>query len=119
LPPILNANAVVTCCHGAGTVQVIPKQTTVLIGGAPAIRAGDIAGNPVAACPVAPTGPTKPCTTATVPPVPGVSASTRVMIAGMPAALGTPVVPAITDSTPVPCPTVNVMSPGQTQVTAI
>ncbi len=118
MPPILNANAVVTCCHGAGMVQIIPKQSTVLVGGAPALRAGDIAGNPVAGCPVVPSPASKPCTTATVPPVPGVSASTRVLIGGMPAAIGSPVVPAFTDGAPVPCPIVNVVSPGQAQVSA-
>jgi hypothetical protein len=36
----------------------------------------------------------------------------------MPAAIGSPVVPAFTDGAPVPCPIVNVVSPGQAQVSA-
>jgi hypothetical protein len=117
MPPIVNASAVITCCH-AGPVVVIPKQTKVLIGGAPAICAGDIAGNPTT-CPVPPSPASKPCTTSTVLPVPGASVSTKVMVMGKPVMLGNPTVPGITDGAPVPCPTLMVTFPGQVQVMAM
>ncbi len=116
MPPIVNASAVIQCCH-MGPVVVFPKQTKVMIGGSPAICAGDIAGNPTT-CPVPPSPASKPCTTATVLPGPGASISTKVMIMGKPAMLGNPSVPGITDGAPVPCPTLMVTFPGQVQVIA-
>jgi hypothetical protein len=98
-------------------VTLFPKQTTVMVGGSPALCAGDIAGNPTM-CPVPPSPASKPCTTSTVLPVPGASISTLVMIGGKPAMLGNPSVPGITDGVPVPCPTLMVMYPGQTMVIA-
>jgi hypothetical protein len=112
----VNASAVITCCHG-GPVVVFPKQAKVVIGGAPAICAGDISANPTT-CPVVPSAASKPCTTSTVLPVPGASVSTKVMIGGKPAMLGNPSVPGVTDGVPVPCPTVMVTFPGQTLVIA-
>ena len=116
MPPIVNTSAVITCCHG-GPVTIFPKQMKVLIGGAPALCAGDVAANPTA-CPVPPTPASKPCTTSTVLPVPGVSISTKVMIMGKPAMLGNPSVPGVTDGAPVPCPTLIVTFAGQIQVIA-
>ena len=116
MPPIANASAVVQCCH-MGMVTVLPKQTKVLVGGSPALCAGDISGNPCM-CPVPPSPASKPCTTATVLPVTGASISTKVMIQGKPAMLGNPSVPGITDGAPVPCPTLMVTFPGQVQVIA-
>src|SRR3954449_5664328 len=100
-----------------GPVVLMPKQVQVNIGGAPALRVTDIAANPTT-CPVPPSPASKPCTTSTVLPVPGASASTKVMIGGVPALLGNPSVPGITDGAPVPCPTLMVMFPGQVQVIA-
>jgi uncharacterized Zn-binding protein involved in type VI secretion len=56
--------------HG-GKVVVVPKQTMVLIGGAPALRVGDLAGSAIIGCPVVPnpTGTTKPCTTVVADPI--------------------------------------------------
>ncbi len=81
-----------------------PGAPTVLIGGMPAARVGDM---------------TQPCTTAGCPPIgPGVitMGSTKVLIAGMPAAR-------ITDTTthsacvaPIPGPTGMVMPPGAPKV---
>jgi uncharacterized Zn-binding protein involved in type VI secretion len=116
MPPIANSSAVITCCH-AGPVVVMPKQAKVMIGGSPALCAGDISANPCT-CPVPPSPASKPCTTATVLPVPGASVSTKVMIGGKPAMLGNPTVPGITDGAPVPCPTLMVTFPGQVQVMA-
>ena len=116
MPPIANISAQITCCH-AGMVTLFPKQTKVMVGGAPALCAGDIAGNPTI-CPVPPSPASKPCTTSTVLPVPGASISTKVMIMGKPAMLGNPSVPGITDGAPVPCPTLMVMYPGQVLVMA-
>ena len=116
MPPIVNTAAVIQCCH-MGPVTIIPKQTKVLIGGSPAVCAGDIAGNPTV-CPVPPSPGSKPCTTATVLPVPGASVSTKVMVMGKPVMLGNPTVPGITDGVPVPCPTLMGTFPGQVQVMA-
>jgi hypothetical protein len=116
MPPIANTSAQITCCH-AGPVVVIPKQVKVMVGGSPALCAGDISANPCT-CPVPPSPASKPCTTATVLPVPGASVSTKVLIGGKPAMLGNPSVPGITDGVPVPCPTLMVMFPGQVKVMA-
>jgi|GEM_PF-2374366 len=113
MPPAVNTSAVITCCH-SGPVTLIPKQTTVMVGGAPALCAGDISANPCA-CPVPPTPATKPCTTATALPVPGATISTKVMVAGKPIMLGNPSVPGITDGVP-PCPTLLVTFAGQVTV---
>ena len=114
MPPAVNASAVITCCH-MGPVVVIPKQVKVMVGGAPAICAGDISGNPTT-CPVPPTPASKPCTTSTVLPVPGASVSTKVFVSGKPIMIGNPSVPGITDGAPVPCPTLMVQFPGQVKV---
>ena len=116
MPPLVNISAQVTCCH-AGKVALFPKQTKVMVGGSPALCAGDIAANPTV-CPVPPSPASKPCTTSTLLPVPGASISTKVMIMGKPAMLGNPSVPGVTDGVPTPCPTLMVMFPGQTLVMA-
>jgi hypothetical protein len=116
LPPLVNISAQITCCH-AGKVALFPKQTTVMVGGSPALRAMDISANPTV-CPVPPSPASKPCTTSTIIPTPTANASTVVMIGGMPALLGNPSVPGITDGVPTPCPTLMVMFPGQTLVMA-
>ena len=72
----------------------------------------------VAQPPVPPSPASKPCTTSTIIPTPTANASTVVMIGGMPALLGNPSVPGITDGVPTPCPTLMVMFPGQTLVMA-
>jgi hypothetical protein len=112
--PIMNSSAALACCH-QGTVTVPPRQAKVLVGGAPALCAGDIGGNPVG-CPVPPSPSSKPCTTATAPPVPGVSVSTKVFVGGKPVMLGSPSIPGVTDSLPAPCPVLTVRSAGQTTV---
>jgi hypothetical protein len=116
MPPIVNASADIACCH-QGKVTVLPKQQKVRIGGALAICAGDISGSPCL-CPVPPTPATKPCTTATVFPAPGASVSTKVFVQGKPVMLGNPTLPGLTDSAPVPCPTLMVRFPGQVAVIA-
>jgi hypothetical protein len=114
MPPAVNISAQITCCH-SGPVVLFPKQTKVMVGGAPALCAGDISGNPCT-CPVPPSPASKPCTTATALPVPMATVSARVMVGGKPIMLGNPTVPGITDGAPVPCPTLMVMFPGQTTV---
>jgi uncharacterized Zn-binding protein involved in type VI secretion len=114
MPPAVNVSAVITCCH-SGPVVLFPKQTQVLVGGAPALCAGDISANPTT-CPVPPSPGSKPCTTSTCLPVPGASVSTKVMVGGKPIMLGNPTVPGITDGVPTPCPTLMVQFPGQTLV---
>ena len=116
MPPIANVSAVITCCH-SGPVTLIPKQAKVIVGGAPALCAGDVAGNPTV-CPVPPSPASKPCTTATVIPTPGASVSTKVFVQGKPVMLGNPAVPGVTDGAPVPCPTLMVTYPGQVKVMA-
>jgi hypothetical protein len=118
MPFVLNSQARLACCH-QGPVTVMAKQMTVKVGGAPALCSGDVSGSPTT-CPVPPVVATgvKPCTTSTVFPIPGVSVSAKVKIGGKPVMMGMPGAPlqGLTDSTPVPCPIVMVMSPGQTKV---
>jgi hypothetical protein len=115
MPPVVNVKADIACCH-QGKVTLLPKQTKVIVGGAPALRAGDVAAN-LCACPVPPSPGSKPCTTATVTPTPGVSVSRKVFAQGKPVMLGNPTVPGVTDGAPVPCPTLMIRSPGQIKVT--
>jgi uncharacterized Zn-binding protein involved in type VI secretion len=114
MPPIVNVKADIACCH-QGKVTLLPKQTKVLVGGAPALCAGDVAANPCL-CPVPPSPGSKPCTTATVIPTPGASVSTKVFVQGKPVMLGNPTVPGLTDGAPVPCPTLMIRFPGQIKV---
>jgi hypothetical protein len=113
VPPICNVNAVITCPHQTGIVKPLPRQTKVMIGGAPALRIMDVAGSPVAGCPAAGPG-LKPCTTVPAPAAPG---STKVLIGGLPAMLQTSTMS--TDCTPpVPMGT-TVKFAGQTVVNAL
>lgn len=116
MPPLVNVSAQITCCH-AGPVVLFPKQTKVMIGGSPALCAGDVTGNPTT-CPVPPSPGSKPCTMSTVLAVPGAAVSTKVMVQGKPAMLGNPTVPGLTDGVPTPCPTLMVVYPGQVTVMA-
>lgn len=114
LLPICNANAVMTCPHQTGMVMAVPTQATVLVGGAPALRATDVTTWAVApGCTQLPT----PATPAFVPCAKvmglGAGASTRVLIAGQPALLATATL--VTNGLPVPTPGL-VVSPGQTVV---
>jgi hypothetical protein len=113
VPPICNVNAVITCPHQTGIVRPLPRQTKVMIGGALALRITDMAGSPVAGCPVAGPG-VKPCTTVPGPAAPG---STKVLIGGLPAMLQTSLM--TTDCTP-PAPMgTTVKFAGQTVVNAL
>jgi hypothetical protein len=114
VPLAVNASADIACCH-QGKVTIIPKQFKVLVGGAPAICAGDITANPTL-CPVPPSPGSKPCTTSTAIPTPVACVSAKVMVMGKPIMLGNPTVPGITDGAPVPCPILMVRFPGQTTV---
>lgn len=102
------------CIHG-GKVEVIPKQFTVLVGGAPALRVGDVMGSPIVGCPVPPTPATKPCTTVVSEiPIPAVGASMTAMAGGQPLLLEG--LSGVTDG--VPPGTIMVDFAGQTTVTA-
>ena len=117
MPPICNANAVITCPHQGGVVKPVPKQATVMVGGAPALRVTDAAGAPVLpGCPNLPTPGTPafvPCATVVAPAAMG---STKVMIAGVPALLGTSLM-TTNSGAPVPNGT-TVKFPGQVVVNA-
>jgi hypothetical protein len=113
VPPICNVNAVINCPHQSGIVKPIPKQTKVMVGGAPALRITDMAGSLVAGCPAAGPG-IKPCTTVPAPAMPG---STKVLIVGQPAMLLTSMM--TSDCTPpVPSGTIAKFA-GQTTVNAL
>ncbi len=90
MPLICNLNAVITCPHQSGVARPVPRQTQVIVGGAPALRITDMAGTPILpGCPNLPTVATptfKPCTTIAAPAAMG---STKVMIGGQPALLMT------------------------------
>jgi len=106
LPPILTSNAVVICAHG-GRVTLIPKQSTVTAGGAPAMCEGDLVGAPIVGCAQPPSVASKPCTLV-VSTLPGGS-NPRVLAAGRPVHLAT--VTGMTDG--VPPGVITVVSPGQ------
>ena len=117
MPPICNVNAVMTCPHQAGMIKPLPKQTKVMVGGAPALRVTDMAGAPVLpGCPNLPTPATPtfvPCATVVAPAVPP---STKVMIGGVPAMLSNAL---MTTNCVVPVPSgASVKFPGQVIVNA-
>ncbi len=89
---------------------------TVLVGGAPALRAADMAGAPILpGCPQLPTPATPafaPCLTVVAPAAPG---STKVFIGGLPALLATDTM--TTSGIPVMTPA-TVKFPGQVTVNA-
>lgn len=117
MPPICNVNAVITCPHQGGVAKPVPKQTTVMVGGAPALRITDMAGTPILpGCPNLPTPGTPtfvPCATIVAPAAMG---STKVMIGGVPALVGTSM---MTTNCVVPVPNgATVKFPGQVVVNA-
>jgi hypothetical protein len=86
MPPICNVNAVIQCPHQGGVAKLVPKQTKVNIGGAPAVRATDMPSTPIMpGCPNVGTG-IVPCSLITTPAMP---ASKKVFILGQPAMLAT------------------------------
>ena len=97
------------CAHG-GQVMLIPRQATVMLGGAPAMAEPDLVGAPVVGCTLPPTPATKPCTTV-VSTLPG-STSPKVLVGGRPAYVAT--LSGMTDGVP-PSP-ITVVFPGQTLV---
>ena len=115
MPPLVNANATILCAH-AGTVAVTPRQTKVLAGGSPILRASDFAGVPIAGCTIPPSPGSKPgLMVISVAPIPGSSVSLKVMVMGEPALISAGPWTAATDCVP-PTPLLNVASPGQTKV---
>jgi hypothetical protein len=116
VPPICNINAVITCPHQSGVARPVPKQTTVMVGGAPALRITDMAGTPILpGCTQLPTPGTPtfvPCATIVAPAMGG---STKVMIGGVPALLATSTM--TTNGIPLNMPA-TVKSPGQMTVNA-
>jgi hypothetical protein len=97
------------CAHG-GQVMLIPRQGTVLVGGAPAMCVPDLIGAPIVGCAQPPTPTTKPCTTV-VSTLPG-SWSLKVLVGGRPAYVAS--LSGLTDGVP-PSP-IMVSFPGQTLV---
>jgi hypothetical protein len=117
VPPICNVNAVITCPHQAGIAKPVPKQMTVMVGGAPALRVTDMPGTPILpGCPNLPTPGTPafvPCATIVSP---GMPPSTKVFIGGVPALLANAT---MTSNCVVPVPNgVTVKFPGQVLVNA-
>ena len=118
MPPVVNASATILCAHG-GTVVVTPRQTKVLAGGSPILRASDLAGVPIAGCAIPPSPGSKPgLTVISVAPIPGSTVSAKVMVMGEPALIAPgPPWTAVTDCVP-PTPLLNVVNPGQMTVQA-
>jgi hypothetical protein len=114
VPPICNINAVITCAHQAGIAKPIPKQMQVNVGGAPALRITDMPGTPfLPGCPNMGAPGLVPCATIVAPAVMG---STKVMIGGIPALVGTSL---MTSNCVAPVPNgVMVKFPGQVIVNA-
>jgi hypothetical protein len=94
--PALNASAVIQCAHG-GKVNVVPKQTTVLIGGSPALRLTDVPTSPIV-CAVPPSPSSKPCTMVAVPPASW--AVSTVLVGGVPLLSQMPGPSGLTDGVP-------------------
>jgi hypothetical protein len=111
MPPLINASAQIMCIHG-GQLMLAPKQTKVLVGGAPALGIMDVAATPIVGCPQIGLG-IKPCTML-ISAIPGVSTSPKVMVMGQPALVQT--ITGLTDG--VPPGTVICASPGQMTVQA-
>jgi hypothetical protein len=85
--PIINTAATIMCAHG-GQVTLIPKQTTVLVGGMPALCVGDLVGAPIVGCAQPPTPTTAPCLTVVSEiPIPNVGMSPKVLVGGKPVLL--------------------------------
>jgi hypothetical protein len=112
--PVLNVSARLMCSHG-GQVVLIPKQTSVLVAGAPALSAGDLVGSPIVGCGLVPSPTTTPCTNVVSEiAIPGVGQSMGAVCAGRPLLLEG--VQGITNS--IPPGTLIVASPGQAKVMA-
>jgi uncharacterized Zn-binding protein involved in type VI secretion len=112
--PVINTSAKIMCAHG-GQVTLIPKQMTVLVGGAPAMCVGDLVGAPIVGCAQPPTPATVPCVTVVSEiPIPMVGMSPTVMVGGKPVLLAG--INGITSGVP-PSPLI-VAFPGQTTVLA-
>lgn len=111
MPPVVTTNAVIMCAHG-GRVTLVPRQSTVMAGGAPALCEGDLVGAPIIGCAQPPSVATKPCTLV-VSTMPGGS-NPLVTAAGRPAHVST--LTGLTDG--VPPGVITVVSPGQTVVSA-
>ena len=108
---VVTSNARIICAHG-GQVTLVPRQTTVTIGGGAVMREGDLLGAPIVGCTQPPTTSSKPCT-AVVSTLPGGSSPT-VSVGGLPVHLDT--LSGVTDG--VPPGTITVVSAGQATVTA-
>lgn len=111
MPPVVTSSAVITCVHG-GQVALIPRQSQVIVQGAPALCEPDLVGAPIVGCLQPPSPGTKPCTTV-VSTLPG-STSLQVSAAGRPVYVAT--LSGLTDG--VPPGALVVVSPGQTIVQA-
>lgn len=112
MPFVITTSATIMCAHG-GRVQLMPKQQTVLAGGAPILRETDLIGAPVVGCAQPPTVSSKPCTTV-VSTIPMSGTASTLLVGGMPA--HTQTVTGMTDG--VPPGTIQVVDPGQQQVQA-
>jgi hypothetical protein len=112
VPFIVTSSATIICIH-AGQVQLIPRQTTVLISGSPVLCEGDLSGAPIAGCAQPPSISSKPCTTV-VSTIPGISSNPRVTVGGKPVLIQT--LSGITDG--VPPGAIQVVNPGQMVVQA-
>jgi hypothetical protein len=109
VPPLVNTNAQIMCIHG-GQVMLTPKQTKVIVGGAPVLRETDLVGCPIVGCAQPPSPGTKPCTMV-VSTIPG-GTVLKALAVGMPPHVQT--LQGITDG--VPPGTIMVASPGQMTV---
>lgn len=107
----MTTSAVITCIHG-GQVTLVPRQSQVIVQGAPALCEPDLVGAPIIGCAQPPSPSTKPCTVV-VSTLPG-STSLTVTAAGRPAYVAT--LAGITDG--VPPGALIVASPGQALVQA-
>jgi hypothetical protein len=112
VPPIVTANATITCVHG-GQVMLTPRQAKLFAQGGAALCEPDLVGCPVVGCAQPPSPGTKPCT-AVISTFPG-SATPRLTVQGRPVYLQT--LTGLTDG--VPPGAIMCVNPGQTIVQAM
>ena len=111
MPPLVTSKATILCPHG-GRVALVPRQSQVLVQGAPVLCEPDLVGAAIAGCAQPASQSTKPCTLV-VSTHPG-SSSPKVRVGGRPAYLAT--LSGVTDG--VPSGAITVVDPGQTAVQA-
>lgn len=110
MPPVLTAAGTVTCIHG-GQVVLTPKQSKLIVMGAPAMCEAHVIGCPIVGCAQPPSPGTKPCTLVVMA---ANTTPTKLMVQGLPVANQS--LTGMTDG--VPPGAIIVQNPGQVKLQA-